>query len=242
MEHLLPIELDDLDAAAALQTRVDRKYVLTTEQVDRLVQGLPADVVVLEINGRRSFTYESTYFDTPDHASYLGAALRRPQRFKVRTRWYVESNLCRLEVKLRDRRGRTVKFRTDHAAQARHLLTPAAMEFLQEFREVAPHAASLAPTLTTRYRRTTLMLDATRMTIDRDVVCTSSGGGIATFGAAVVVETKSGLNPSEFDRLLWAQRIRPQPLSKFGVGCAVLDPELLSNKWRRTARSYVHIL
>ena len=242
MEHLVPIGLNDLDAVAALQTRVDRKYLLSAEELDRVMEGLSPAVVILDINGRRSFNYESTYFDTPDHASYLGAALRRPQRFKVRTRWYIDSNLCRLEVKLRDRRGRTVKHRIDHELAERRTLTPTSIEFLQQFAQVAPFAPSLAPSLTTRYRRVTLMLDATRMTIDRDLVCTSSEGGSATFGASVIVETKSGLNPSEFDRLLWSMRIRPKSLSKFGVGCAVLDPTLPSNKWRRTAREYVEVL
>jgi hypothetical protein len=46
---------------------------------------------VLEIDGARSFAYDSTYFDTPDLDAYLLAATRRRRRFKVRTRTYVDS-------------------------------------------------------------------------------------------------------------------------------------------------------
>ncbi len=40
VQQLPPISLDELDAVAALQTRVDRKYVLDQAVVDDLVRAL----------------------------------------------------------------------------------------------------------------------------------------------------------------------------------------------------------
>jgi hypothetical protein len=52
-------------AAAELQTRIDRKYLVAPDAFVRLVADLADSHRVLEIDGRRTFRYESVYFDTP---------------------------------------------------------------------------------------------------------------------------------------------------------------------------------
>lgn len=105
-----PIGLDELNSAAALQTRVDRKYVVTHDEVRRVLAGLPAGTQVLDIDGRRNFGYLSVYFDTPELDSYLMAAHRRRVRFKVRHRRYLDTGSQWLEVKIR-RNAQTAKHR-----------------------------------------------------------------------------------------------------------------------------------
>ena len=70
LDELAPVTLDELNAVAALQTRVDRKYVLTPSGVDSLLERLDHDVRVLDVDSRRRFAYESVYFDTPELGSY----------------------------------------------------------------------------------------------------------------------------------------------------------------------------
>ena len=48
MSTLAPISLAELTAAAELQTRVDRKYVLTRAQAGTVLAGLAPDTRVLE--------------------------------------------------------------------------------------------------------------------------------------------------------------------------------------------------
>ena len=72
-----PVTLAELDTEAALQTRVDRKDVIPIEEVSTVLAALPSASRVLEIDERRSFGYESIYFDTPDLRCYLDAARRR---------------------------------------------------------------------------------------------------------------------------------------------------------------------
>ena len=71
----------ELTAAAELQTRVDRKYVLTRAQAGTVLRDLAPDTRVLEIDGTRAMAYESVYFDTRDLLSYRMAAHARRRSY-----------------------------------------------------------------------------------------------------------------------------------------------------------------
>ena len=94
IDTLPPISLTDLGKTASLLTRKDRKYLVPMSVARLLVE--QDRMQILEIDGRRTFHYESVYFDTPERASYLAAAQKRRRRFKVRTRSYLDSGLCSL--------------------------------------------------------------------------------------------------------------------------------------------------
>jgi hypothetical protein len=98
---LLPIALDELVEQAAMQTRVDRKYVLPTSSLAGVVAALPGTARALEIDWRRSFGYRSVYLDTPTLESFHAGGQGRRRRFKVRSRTYLDSGSCWLEVKTR---------------------------------------------------------------------------------------------------------------------------------------------
>ena len=66
---------------------------------------------MLDIDGRRVFGYESTYFDTPDCEQYRAHRQGRRRRYKVRSRSYVDTGLSMFEVKTKGLRGATVKHR-----------------------------------------------------------------------------------------------------------------------------------
>jgi hypothetical protein len=244
IDTLSPVGLDELDDAAALQTRRDRKYVLGPDELIGLLSALPS-ARVLEIDGARSFAYDSTYFDTPELDAYRLAATRRRRRFKVRTRTYVDSGSCFVEVKTRAGRGTTVKVRqphddADHLGGARTFVSSRLAD------AGAPPVPVLTPTLRSRYHRTTLLLDDARVTIDTGLLwelLASDGVGpeeprCAAIGDRVVVETKTaaGSGPSSVDRLLWRAGHRPDRISKYATGLAVLVPGLPDTPWRRLVR------
>ena len=64
--RLPPISLEEMNTFAALQTRVDRKYIVTNGTCNELIDGVNIDGQVLEIDGNRSTIYQSIYFDTPE--------------------------------------------------------------------------------------------------------------------------------------------------------------------------------
>ncbi|MBL0888744.1 polyphosphate polymerase domain-containing protein [Myceligenerans indicum] len=249
--HLAPVGLAELDATAALQTRRDRKYVLDVAECRELLAGLDPATRVLEIDGARTFAYESTYFDTPGLDAFHLAARRRRRRYKVRTRTYVDSGTCFVEVKTRAGRGVTVKERRAHDAGPAEL--GAADGFVDQRLtaagvDAAP-ARALAPTLRSAYRRTTLLLPDGRLTLDTDLVWTVPAGtrhgvsGAGPSGTAVrldglvVVETKTGgPGPSSADRILWRSGHRPDRISKYATGLTLLHPGLPDAPWRRMIR------
>jgi hypothetical protein len=155
-----PIGLSALMELAELQTRVDRKYFVPADAFRRLIDELGDDLLVLDIDGLRSFGYESVYFDTPDLSAYRAHLQRRRQRFKARTRTYTDSGLTMFEVKLAGARGETVKQRVPYPAEHRCELTDEALAHLGRALCEAYHQdvpAGLRPTLVTTYRRTTFV-------------------------------------------------------------------------------------
>jgi hypothetical protein len=236
------ISLAELTERADLQTRVDRKYLIPVEHIDDLLAELEPGTRMLEIGGKRSFGYRSVYFDTPDLAAYHAAARRQRRRFKVRTRSYLDSDLCWVEVKTRGARSSTVKNRLAHPSDRPSDLDLVGEQFVAEVLEDATIALAdptgLRPTLTTQFVRTTLHLPQTesRVTIDRDLVWSAAdrpGERLALIGLAVV-ETKTGATPSSADRVLWRHGLRPSRVSKYGTGMAALHPDLPATPWRRT--------
>lgn len=230
------VALDELLELAELQTRRDRKYIIPVADARRLMSSLPEGTRVLTIDGRTSFRYESVYFDTPERISYLLAARRRPRRFKVRTRTYVDSDTCMLEVKVRDGRGNTVKYRQLHDAGSAAVLDDAALDFVSGIGQVATTALvdTLTAALVTRYRRTTMLIDDTsRVTFDVDLTWEAPGHGTTSLDGVVLIETKTTGRPCAIDRILWSMGHRPTTISKYCTGLAALSPELPANKWTR---------
>ena len=238
---LAPIDLDELVSDAALLTRVDRKYLLPAAAAAHVLAAIDPATRVLDIAGERAFAYASVYFDTPDRLSYHLAARPRRRRFKLRTRAYLSSGTAYLEMKTRGGRGATVKDRIPYSTDHLDRLTPEGHRYVGESLEAIGLDANLThemrPTLTTRYRRTTLLAPGgSRATIDTELDWIDAGGERVALPAHVIIESKSAGPATEIDRALWRLGHRPQGISKFGTGTAALHPELPSNKWARILR------
>ena len=238
-DTLPAIGLEELNDTAALQTRVDRKYLVDAALADRILTTLPARALVLEMDARRSFTYDSVYFDTPGLDSYLLAAYGRRRRYKIRTRTYSDSAVSFLEVKTEGARAATVKERIAYDPADRSRITAEGLAYVGETLAAVgpvPDLRRLGPVLETGYARTTLYLpgSGSRATVDSDVTWCLPGRPGWTLEGKVVLETKSGSAAGALDRHLWAHGVRPSRISKFATGLAALCPDLPSNRWHRT--------
>jgi hypothetical protein len=236
---LRPISLDELCGLPDLQTRVDRKYMLPEAVVALLIEQVHGDAGVLVINDRASLGYESVYFDTDDLACYHAAAHGRRRRFKVRTRTYLETGVCFLEVKTVGGRGQTIKQRGPYPFEDRGRMTGEGRRIVADLLGTAA-PPDLRPVMTTTYRRSTLVDMSTggRVTIDADFRGATPDERAVFLEGHVIVETKSPSGPTATDRWLWGAGCRPVRLSKYAVALAALDPQLPANKWARTLRRW----
>lgn len=234
------ISLTELDASAALMSRVDRKYFVPVALLQELLAQLDDGWRVLAIEGRRSFRYRTVYFDSLEFDLFRQHVQRRRHRFKVRTRLYCDSGQCMLEVKSKGLRGRTLKQRITHDPDARARLGPHARRFACAITHADP--ASLRPVLETLYRRSTLTDGSHRITVDSDLQwlgCGAAGAGRRVDGPPdLLVETKSDSAPGALDRMLLAHGIRPHSVSKYCLGASLLYPQLPDNDWARVRRRY----
>jgi hypothetical protein len=244
LQQLQPIPLEELNGLAALQTRVDRKYLVPLAELDGVLADLGDDCRVLDFGGARDSLYESVYFDTPDLASYHGAARKRRRRFKIRTRAYLDTGACFLEVKTAGGRSMTVKDRIEYRLEDRDIITEEGRQYIDETMALTGvadlHEIPLLPTLVTGYRRSTLYVPSSgaRATIDLGLELRRDEARRMALPELAVVESKSAGGPTIVDRLLWRHGHRPAAISKYCVGLAALQPELPSNRWSRVLKRH----
>jgi hypothetical protein len=229
-----PISLEEMDASASLRRRVDTKYVVSREALIDVVARAADAYRVLEIAGRRTFTYESVYFDTPDLRSFAEHVDDVRPRFKSRSRLYRETGACFFEVKVKDRSDTTRKRQCPYDQVDHGRVTDEAWRFLDAtLRELADQRApkDLAPTLATRYRRVTLAAreGGERVTIDLDVAMASmTDRDVALREDMALIETKTEGEGGVVDDQLAALGCEPTAISKYrlGVGLVLVpDPE-----------------
>jgi hypothetical protein len=238
-----PISLEAINQAAALQTRADNKYFVPWEAFLAFADTLQSTHRVLEIAGRRAFSYDTQYFDTPDLTNYWGHVQKRRKRFKCRSRIYENSGLCVFELKLKSGRGETVKHKISYNGALAHEVTPDAQAFVrgqlqQSYR--IQFGRQLIPTVRTHYERVTFasQISTERVTCDFNLTFSKGTHQAWMDPGYVLVEIKSERGRSDADQFLWRLGVRPASGSKYCVGMALLVPELRSNPFRQVMSSY----
>ena len=190
---LATVGLAELVAGAALQTRQDRKYIVTALTLADVLDELRGTLAVLEIDGQHGCTYATTYYDTLDQLCYRQHLQQVRRRFKARTRTYTGTGLIRLELKTRGPGGHTVKYAVDHAAADLDDVGRAFLRAALDDSYGATYAPYVVPALRECLRmtchRTTLtsLSDHVRVTADTELML---GGGLLRTGL-VLVEVKS---------------------------------------------------
>lgn len=234
------IGLADVDAAAALQRRVDRTYLVTPGQLRRLSAELGTRFRALQIAGRRVMDYDSVYFDSADLELFRSHRQGRRRRFKVRVRTYVDSGARFVEVKTKSGRGETVKHRISHQDGQRTVLDDRARQFVRSVirEQYGMSAPELRPVLESIYRRATLVDPAggERLTCDVDLRWSAGDGHYVAGPDLVLLESKT-TSRGRADGILAGWGIRPLSMSKYAIGTALLRPDLAANKWNRLLSS-----
>lgn len=236
------ISLDDLNDGSAMLTRLDNKYLVHQGVLHLALHEFSKHFDILEINKNRLFTYESCYFDDVNLRCYFDHHQGRRQRIKIRTRKYVESNLCFVEIKLKNSRGITVKRRLAYPMEQFGELNAEALAYIHEqHHELYGKGFSnkLTPTLNMSYERATLVAKqgGERITIDRQIRFNHQSHTYATNDNIVVIETKSANGNGIADMLLRKLHQHPSnKCSKYCIGMCITQQVNRYNNFMPTLR------
>ena len=133
--------------------------------------------------------YESVYFDTPERELFHAHRRGRRPRYKIRIRHHVDRRLSFLEIKRKERSGRTMKTRLALPFGAGRADGSANASSSRRMRRVA--AARLVPCVSISFLRLTLVgvTRNERLTLDRELRL-SDDGRVEELPRVVVAEVK----------------------------------------------------
>ena len=245
LHSFAPVSLTDVVDRADLATRVDRKYFVDLDTLGRLTESLTDSHRVLEVDGRRATSYATTYFDTPEFASCRAHIQRRRRRWKVRSRLYVEDDLCRVEVKTKSGRGETLKAALVSHADRYGILDDTDRDFVaHSLAHAHPEVdiADLAPRAEITYTRACLadLDNGTRLTIDWQLRSVLREGRVRADEAYAIVETKGGQVPAAADRILASFGAPPRSFSKYVATASLVHPDIADNDVRGLRGTQLH--
>ncbi|NVJ61083.1 MAG: polyphosphate polymerase domain-containing protein [Gammaproteobacteria bacterium] len=221
--------LDEQDSAS-LMHRNEVKFMLPVSALVDCLDLLSSNYTVLEINGKRNFHYLSNYFDTESFEFYRAHHNGKANRYKIRIRHYVDSLLSFLEVKYKDVKGRTHKYRIpiEQGCQTYREFEKhkerEADNFVQRF--IGQTFSQLTPILNIGYHRVTLlgMNVEERVTIDTNLYFSDRGTGDSKClckTAIVEIKRKNGLKDSVAYQLFRSRNFRTTSCSKYCLGMAL---------------------
>jgi len=164
LQEFDPITLEEMEGVK-LMNRTDTKFVFTLSNFENALHEIVDHYRILEVNGKRLSKYRTLYYDTTGLTLYAAHHNGKLNRYKVRHRTYVESDLGFLEVKFKNNKGRTLKKRVNTPNP------PVIWEgeneiFLNKVQPFQPD--TLVPVMWVNYSRCTLVskTDPERLTID----------------------------------------------------------------------------
>lgn len=216
-----------------LDNRVDSKFVLPLAMLEDVLKHLSHDYSILTVDNENIFTYENTYFDTPDRFFYQSHHNGKLNRHKLRYRRYKESNLCVLETKLKTNQSRTIKHRI--------LIKQDNQQNIVDFVNEQVHSAkgSLSPKLFNNYHRMTFtqLQKKEKITLDFNLGFENPDNNLKYhIDDYFVVEVKANnkAHRSEFSLYCKKYGIRENRFSKYCMGtCLTNNNELKKNNFKK---------
>lgn len=243
LSDFIPVYLDDLKDVS-LMNRMDLKYLFSVGQLPMLLKDLKQHYKVLEVNESRCQQYETIYYDTEDLEMYHMHHRGELERHKIRFRKYRSSDTVFLEVKVKDNRGVTEKNRVECMNTDRVILSEEE-EFLSTHTPF--NQEKLIPVIQNSFRRITLanLGDRERITIDFDLSLQYllKDGTMALPGIAIAEIKREGVvYNSRMSDAMKKYRIHPIRFSKYCIGVAKLDTDVVSNRFKSIIRKIDHIV
>lgn len=231
LTHFAPITLGEMEKVE-LMNRKDMKYFFDRSKLPEILAQMAEDYKVLDINGTRLFSYRNIYFDTKDFFFYTQHHNKRVNRYKIRIRQYVESNLNFLEIKFKTNTKRTIKSRIK-IPEFTEVFDEKSREFISLHTPFNPD--DLIPTLRNDFKRFTLVSKSLneRATIDTDLELEVPGTK-RQFSNLCIAELKiDGSSSGSKFKVVMRDNLCPEVrISKYSVGAAFMYEELKQNNFK----------
>lgn len=224
-----PIDLSELNDHN-LQRRIDSKYIFSYAALAGALELLNNEFYVLEVNQKRLQTYNNTYYDTADFKLYHKHHNGHKNRYKVRTRHYIDSNLKFLELKFKDNKSVTTKSRIPLPNSQKNI-----KDFISE--NLPAQYTKLVPSLKSQYKRIALVskIDIIRLTLDIDLSFSKAGADeLTAIEGLAIAELKrdSSAKSKSFEALLEQLKVHSSSFSKYCIGCTLNHPDLKYNLFK----------
>ncbi|HPB40692.1 MAG TPA: polyphosphate polymerase domain-containing protein [Flexilinea sp.] len=233
LEKFPLISLSEMENVQLLD-RIDRKYVLPIQKITDVLNDLTEDYRALIVRGRRLNHYRTLYFDTEDFLLYNLHINDRKNRYKVRSREYVDSQSSFLEVKEKTNKGRTVKSRIPIDFPISQMTSE--MENWVNS-QISMEDLHFEPKLWTNFTRITLVgINAPeRVTLDYNLTVFNDFRG-EQMNDIVIAEVKTEKidQYSPFVEKMKMMHIHPQEFSKYTIGVSEIYDGMKKNKIKPT--------
>jgi hypothetical protein len=221
------ITLQEMDGVSLLK-RTDTKFVLTIDQLAELLDLVKDNYRALEINNQRLMSYQTTYYDTIHYQFFYHHHNQRKNRYKVRTRTYLNGGLSFLEVKFKNNKSQTIKSRSlieldSFIPNGHQILLDANLDQLH-----------LQKSLVNDFQRFTLTdKDLTeRTTIDLNI---AFNGSVWQKNLVILELKQPKLNRNSLVfRALKQMHVQPTSFSKYCIGLSLQDNQMKNNNFKST--------
>jgi hypothetical protein len=224
------ISLNNMEATR-LMNRVDTKYIFRRENLPEILNKIQPYYHVLQLQSKRVFRYDTLYFDTPERLFYNQHLCGKLNRYKIRTRHYVETNTHYFEVKWKNNKRRTIKKRVELEDISEEICPKSRLLLHQTMTDIP---LDLEPTVWVYYHRFTLVNKQTpeRLTFDLNLWFRWQNHS-AAYPHLIVAEAKQPkLFQSPFISLMKEIGVREGGLSKYCLGLLNLEPNIKSNLFK----------
>ena len=217
--------------SVSLMKRVDTKFILKESQLLEVLSKLYDDYKILQIDQERLMKYSTLYFDYQNKKCFKDHHNGKLNRYKIRMRKYLVSDICFLEIKKKNNLGVTNKIRR----QIKDFETDLTLESKEFISDSNINNLLLEPSLYNNFSRMTLVNknESERITIDVDLSF-RFGVDEKKFDKLVVVEIKQEgkrLNTT-INRALKSMSILPTNFSKYCIGISNIIDDIKSNRFK----------
>ena len=217
--------------------RVDTKFVFNRTLLEEIFPLLVDQYKLLYVNDVVKSKYTSLYFDTKGFKFFMNHHNGKLNRYKVRFREYIDSQVSFLEVKRKNSKGKTIKKRIQVDVPTKTLN----LDQKQFIKNRLKEDYDLLYCHTNFFHRITMVNKflKERITIDFDLRFESEKKTIKDeTNHIVIAELKQEKldRTSFFYKLMKENSIRPSSMSKYCIGTSLLNKDLKSNRFKKNFR------